>query len=173
MRAIPIVASITLLCSLGTAVAEEWLEYRPAGAGYTVEMPGRPALSTNDQATDAGPITVTSAVVERGDVAFIVTHSDFPASKIESAGAERILDGYRGGVVKGRTLRMERHIKVSGYPARSLVLDDPEGRVLSVTVVLTRDRMFQAIYVGAPNDPGAELDLDAVRFLESFALTER
>lgn len=174
MRAITVLAVLAFLSGSCAALAQPWAEYAPAGGGYSVQMPGTPAVSTREEPTEAGTIPMTSAVLERGNEAYIVTYSDLPVARIDGLGAERILDNYRGGVVKGRTLRSERRILVSGYPARSMILDDEQGRVIVVTAALARYRLFQAIHVGPTGaGPGAEPGLDGILFLESLAIAKR
>ena len=54
------------------------MEYRPAGAGFRVEMPGKAQISNEDIKTDVGQVPTTTAVVELGTtVAFVVMHSNY------------------------------------------------------------------------------------------------
>ena len=131
--------AVVLTGQMGTAMAQQWIEHRPAGGGYRVEMPGRPQVSTRVIQHEAGPLTLTEADVELGDSFFTVSYVDMPVDKMKTFSADKLLDGARDGTVAGMTidgnkaaLRHEDRLTVSGYPARHLVIEIPSLRLVSV-----------------------------------------
>ena len=166
--------SLAVLCAAVPAGAQQqWVGYRPAGAGYRVEFPGTPKPDAEDVQTKSGPIRMHMAEVQRGtDTVFLSIHSVHPASSL-SADPQVTLDSARnGGVtnVKGK-LREEKRLTVGGVPARRIVIDIPDEKQGAVAlIVLSGNRLYQAISVFPA---GRENSADVQRFLNSFALVPR
>jgi hypothetical protein len=167
-----LVAAFIITCC-GLALAEQaWLEYRPAGAGFRVEMPGKAQVSKEDIKTDVGQVPTTTAVVEVGtSVAFVVMHSNYTDKQLTGRTPERILNGARDGSARGKILRSEQQLTVGGHPARRLIIDDKAGFVFLSQIVLVGTQLNQAIFVSQTK--GAEDSADAKRFIESFAVVDR
>jgi hypothetical protein len=167
--------AVVLTGQMGTAMAQQWIEHRPAGGGYRVEMPGRPQVSTRVIQHEAGPLTLTEADVEFGDSFFTVSYVDMPVDKMKTFSADKLLDGARDGTVAGMTidgnkaaLRHEDRLTVSGYPARHLVIEIPSLRLVSVMrLVLVRNRK---ISFGFSGPGGSETRPGVARFINSFAV---
>jgi hypothetical protein len=149
------------------ALAQNWVEHKPAGVGYRIEMPTAPQVSSRDVPTQLGPIKTTMALVDRGSIAFIVSHNDYPADAIKATPSEQLLDGIRTGQVGTHKLRAEEKIQISGQPGRHLVIETAQGQVIVSRIVMVEARLFQAIYVGPK---GSEDGDDAKRFMASFQL---
>src|SRR5262245_46835182 len=114
----------------GLAFAQSWVEYRPAGAGFRIEMPGNAQVSKEEIKTDVGLVPTTTAVVEVDtSVAFVVMHSNYTEKQLAGRTPERILNGARDGSARGKILRSEQKLTVGGHPARRLILDDKDGFV--------------------------------------------
>lgn len=163
-------AILVLAAAAGPAAAQEWVEHRPPGIGYRIEMPEAPKQRAQDVPSAAGPIKAVLAFVDRGNVGFIVSHSDYPASAFDGRSMETVLDDIVKGQVGRNTLREQGPIAISGRPGRAAVIDGAQGLVIVTRAVLVETRLFQAIYVGPK---GSETGDDAKRFLGSFALVER
>jgi hypothetical protein len=149
------------------ALAQDWVEHKPDGVGYRVEMPVAPKISSRDVPSAVGPIKTTMALVDRGRVGFIVSHNDYPAEAVKATPKEQLLDAIRNGQVGAHKLRGEEKITISGQPARHLVIDTAQGQVVVSRLVMVEARLFQAIYVGPK---GSEDGDDAKRFINSFQL---
>jgi len=167
-------AIVLLLFALPvTATAQQWTEYRPAGGGYRVVLPGQPEVEASDMSTAAGPVKVTSATVEIGPHAFVAMHRVYPKGVLSDANAA--LDRGRDGALrdKTRTLREERRLLVGGQPARRLVVDaTSDGRAVTLfaLMVASGDALYQMIFV---TDAASAIPADGERFLASFALLPR
>ncbi len=166
-----VVATIMLLAlpTAALAQAQTWLEYRPKGIGYRVEMPKKWVVSNQNVPTDLGPIAMHMATVDGGSFAYMSIYSVFPKEHIDKTPAETLLDNARDGAVKNvkGQLRSEQRLKVGGYPARHIVVDTATARV-SQRLVLFGVKLIQTIYVGAAE---SESGPDPLRFFNSFALT--
>ena len=172
MRATGLVAAF-IITFCGLALAEQaWQEYRPAGAGFRIEMPGKAQVSNEDIKTDVGLVPTSTAVVELGtSVAFVVMHSNYTEQQLTGRTQERILDGARDGSARGKVLRSEQKLTVGGHPARRLIIDDKDGFVFLSQIVLVGAQLNQAIFVS--REKGAENSADAKRFIDSFAVVDR
>jgi hypothetical protein len=163
-----VVVALLPVALAGPLGAQEWQEYRPADAGYRIEFPGTPTVTTRQ----ADPITITLATLSRGSAAFISSHSAMPAGS-DLGDPQKLLDGARDGGVRNvnGTLRDEQHLSVSGAPARRLVIDVPQrGLVVLMVAALRGIMLYQALHVGPP---GTEDSADARHFVESLSLVDR
>lgn len=152
------------------ALAQNWVEHKPAGIGYRIEMPAAPTVTTRDVPTAVGPIKTTMVMVDRGAIGFIASHNDYPPDAIKGKTPDALLDGVRNGQVGAHRLRAERRITMGGHPARHIVIDTARGQVIVSRIVVVEARLFQAVYVGPK---GSEDGDDAKRFIGSFQLVER
>jgi len=154
---------------------QQWTEYRSAGTGYRIEMPGTPKVSTRELQHKIGPLKLTEAELELGDEYFSVSYLDMPSERITNSNANSILDGARDGAISGMaingnkaTLRSERRLIMSGYPARHLVADVPGLKLVSVMrIVLVGNRQITASFVGFS---GSEMRPEVARFIDSFVI---
>ncbi len=170
MRLLPRLAVLLVAAAVPSgnqALAQNWVEHKPDGIGYRIEMPSAPKIQSRDVPTQIGPIKTTMALVDRGRIAFIVSHNDYPADAIKATPKEQLLDGIRNGQVGVHKLRTEERITLSGQPARHIVIDTAQGQVVVSRIVMVEARLFQALYVGPK---GSEDGDDAKRFFASFQL---
>ena len=164
-------ALLFLLAPLA-AQAQEWVEHKPAGAGYRIEFPGQPVLSSRDITTDVGAVKMHIAVVERGpSIAFVALHNSFPAGAVGEPQAALDRGRDRALATGRRTLLKEERITVSGAPALRLIVEDVnDSAILTILAVVSGDSLYQAIYV-VPK--GLQDSPEGRRFLSSFALVPR
>lgn len=161
---------VTLMSVATQAIAQNWREHRPEGAGYVVEMPTEPKISSQNVPTKLGDIKVYIAVSEVGPLAFVTMFSRYPEDYVKSLSADSILDGGRNGAVanaKGK-LRSETAVTISNFPGREIVIDAPSGQVMMLRYFLAGVTLAQAI-AGGP--AGAENNADVRRFLNSLRST--
>lgn len=102
----------------------DWLTYTSAEGRYSVSLPAKPTLSTQDATTADGLkfVQYLAMVVGTDDVAFLVCHFDGLPGTVFSA------DAARDGMVKriNGTLISESAISLQGFPGRELkVLTTP------------------------------------------------
>ena len=170
-RLLPILL-IVVLGSLAPASAQDWVEFKPQGAGYRVEFPQAPKVQIQDVQTTAGTRHMGMATFEslRDGVllSFMTTFPERP--NVYTGGDPQVLlDRLRSNAVSavnGR-LREEKRITVDGQPARRSVIDMPKDQVAVVLHVMRGDQLYQAIaVVSAGHENGA----DTQHFIDSFAL---
>jgi hypothetical protein len=161
-----------IIAFCGPAFGQAWVEFRPAGAGFRIEVPSEPQIKKEAIKTDAGPVPTTIAVAELGTtMAFVVMYSQYTEKQLAGRSSDQVLDGARDGSVKTRSLRNEQRLTMSGHPARRLIIDADNGMVFMSQIVLVGPQLIQAIFAGSAK--GAENGAEAKRFVESFAIVDR
>jgi hypothetical protein len=161
---------VIVISAASQAAAQNWIQHRPEGAGYVVEMPGEPKISSQNVPTKLGDIKVYIAVTELGPLAFVTMFSRYPEDYVKSVTADSILEGGRNGAVanvKGK-LRSESNVTINNFPAREIVIDAPSGQVMMLRYFLAGTTLAQAI-AGGP--AGVENNADVRRFLNSLQST--
>lgn len=154
---------ITLSPAFGTsASAQQWQEYRPAGAGYRLEVPGVPELRILQVPTVVGIRPVHRAVVQGGEAWFGVSHFSNPGGPaIPASVVEGVLENMEGEI------RESRDLTVDGLPAHRLVLDRQANKqVLVAIAVVSPVSIIQIMYLGPS---GTESQPVVMRFFASFA----
>jgi hypothetical protein len=162
---------------ISPASAQQWIEYRPSGEGFRLEMPQAPQVTSRVFQHKIGPLNLVLADVEYPDRSFSVSYFDMPKDKIKNAvkNAESILDGARDGAVRGMTidgnnavLRSEQRLNMNGYPGREIVVDIAALNLVSVMrIVLVQNRQYT---VGFSGFAGSETQSEVSRFMNSFVI---
>ncbi len=151
-----------------TTLAQSWIEYRPAGGRYRVEMPDTPIVQTEDITIDGGrTVMQIRAIVEKRRAAYISAYVDYPDDIIQGASTETLLKRMRDGMTKDRRMRRDVALTISGMAGCEFVAIDRNGYVIITRAALSGNRLFQ-IMVGGPD--GVEAQPDTMRFLDSFSL---
>ena len=163
---------IVVVGSLAPASAQDWVEFKPQGAGYRVEFPQAPKVQIQDVRTTAGTRHMGMATFEsQRDGVLLSFMTTFPERPNVYTGGDPqvLLDRLRSNAVSavnGR-LREEKRITVDGQPARRSVIDMPKDQVAVVLHVMRGDQLYQAIAVVSA---GQENGADTQHFIDSFAL---
>ena len=111
-----LVVIAALTAAAAPAAAQNWVEHKPAGIGYRIEMPAAPKVTQRDVPTQIGPIKTTMALVDRGAIAFIVSHNDYPAEAVKAVPKETMLDNIAKGQVGAHKLRTQESVTIGGQP---------------------------------------------------------
>lgn len=170
MRRIARLLALVFAAAAVPAVAQDWIDYQPAGAGYRIALPGSPTVTTQELPTRLGVVKNITASVEIGSRAFTIMHVDYPTAHVEGVPAARILDGARDGQAQTGKLRSERAVTIGRHAARQLLIDAAGENVMVSRIVLVGPRLIQAIYFGPR---GSEDDTDTKRFIDSLAIVDR
>jgi hypothetical protein len=107
-----------------------WQVFSPAGAGFTVKLPGEPKKTARALEVPGGTINLTLYGIERnGLVCFISVTECSPG--VLKQNANEVLDDARDNGVKksGGTLREERKIKLNEFPGREMTIDLPDSKL--------------------------------------------
>jgi hypothetical protein len=155
------------LASIPTrGVAQTWSEYRPAGAGFALEMPGEWTSDVMNIDTAIGTVKGYTATVEAGGRGYMSMYIPYPPDRVRGRPIEPMLDGARDGAVAnvhGR-LRSEEHITVDNHPGRQIVIDANDMVLVQRFFVLDAT-LVQAIVGG---HAGVETEPNTIRFLQSL-----
>lgn len=148
------------------ADAQTWSEYRPAGGRYRIEMPAAPTVSTSPiKLKDGRTVSMVQALVERPDMVYLATYTDYPADIARGASPATLLARARDGSAEGGKLQSDKAASVSGHAGREYVIVDKDGNVLVTRSAWAENRLYQMIVVGGA---GIEKQPGTRRFLDSF-----
>jgi hypothetical protein len=167
MRTLLATCSALLLLCVASASAQSWTEYRPPGAPFRVEMPGRPMAKTEPVEMGKGSVDMVMAIVDLGERSFLAIYADYPDSAVKGVSPEQGLINARDGMVKYGKLVSDRPLSVSGFPAREYVVQQPDGYVIVSRSVQAGNRLYQMLVIakgGSADDPLTR------RFLDSFSI---
>lgn len=163
-RAALVVAS---LAALPTLAAEQWREFKPANAGFSVLMPGQPQAEVQPIKGSTEPNHLFG-VNDQGR-SFIVSYADYPAEAVKKASADDLFKGVEHGAAEAihGSIRSDRSIVAFGHPAREAVIDGP-SHTMKARYFLAGRRFYQVAYFGPK---GSESSPEATNFLDSFRVT--
>ena len=151
------------------AAQDGWVEYRPANAGFKVDFPGRPRVSSEETSTRFGRAHMIAARYERHDGAkFYANFTAYPPAAAAEP-ASKILDSLKlARTVKGK-VRAEQRFMLAGLPAQRHTIDWHAGtRPVIVALDVIRTAAVYSIFCIV--DFGQEDDPAVARFLDSFAV---
>lgn len=165
-----ILAMIVLVSIACKASAPE--EFSDQNGKFSVMTPV--SLKETVQAVDTavGSVDIHLFIGEKGNSAYMVGYSDYPAEIIEQSDPAAMLDGARDGAVSNisGTLISETAITLDGNPGRELVItakvDDSDADV-KARIYMVGNRLYQVLVIGVKGEVTPE---DADAFLQSFKL---
>lgn len=169
------VAAVLALGSLGgggtAAGAQPWSEYRPAGGGFRVEMPGTPTVAAQNIDIAGGRVaTQVQATLRWSKADYTVAYMDYPPDIGHGVPPERLLERARDSMARQGELRSDAALTVYGLPAREFVVATNDNLTFVMRVVWSRNRLFRIVVLGFGSDVA---DRPATRrFLNSFALVK-
>jgi hypothetical protein len=151
------------------ASAQTWTEYRPAGVGFSLEMPGQWTADVKDIDTAIGLVKGYMASIEMEGRAYLSMYIPYPPDRVRGKPVQPILDGARDGAVSNvhGHLRSEEQVTVGNFAGRQLVIDAPNDLVLVHKFFMMDAILVQAVVVG---HPGVEKDPSTLHFLQSLKL---
>ncbi|MCA0246298.1 MAG: hypothetical protein LCH93_06730 [Proteobacteria bacterium] len=176
IRLVATLASTAILLLAGAAAVAQtynptrWIEYKPNGGRYRVEMPAIPKTGTVSVPTGAGttvPMMEATTVVD--GVAYVASYVDYPASVTRNAAADAILTQVRNGAAAGNSWRDEKKLQLGRSEGRQFTVVQAGGNVSVARIYWVRGRLYQLVVEGPP---GIEQAADTRRFLESFNLVK-
>ena len=165
MRLIFAVAAIAL-ATLSPAAAQnvDWQAFQPPGGGFSIEMPGKPQLKSeqrNGHKVDTALIGLDKAAAGT-DLVFMLKYQ--AQSETPGPEAATILDTVVKGMSEGSTTISSADDDIGDFPARAFVMQDKDKDFYSVRVVIT-DRYFATVmFIGPPDNALGK------RFLDSFSV---
>ena len=165
---------VTCCGGLFLVLQPKWRTHTSDRGGFAVELPADPR---DDMAKLAGLKNQPGAAVE-GTILFIkleeygVIYSDIDPPVRRTMTDDQIIDETVKGLLTdepGSKLRRSTPVVVSGFPAREVVFDGPDGSAMA-RVVVADTRLYVVIAGG----PGGSAENERVRrFLDSFRVTDK
>lgn len=175
LLALPLVAFAAILgvaAPLHAASPDHWARVAPAGAGFSVLMPGSPAEQTSEVPTRVGITIVRIFIREVGSNIYMTSYNDYPASSA-IFDAQAALDGARDGAIRntlGAVLLTDVNFTFDGYPAKGIVVEVMGGKLIYRSrMYLVGTRLYQTAFAAPPrlaHNSGGN------RFLGSFRLRQ-
>ena len=148
--------------------AETWEAYRPVGPHQTVGAGFRVYMPAEFDQLEKKPGGVAGVQAESGGMKFAAFHRPHPV-RPDSVDAD--LDAIRDAAVKHAgnvRLRGEKRLKVSGMPARELMLENTSGAVVGLRRFVLVNGWLIELAVNGP--PGLEAKVEPQWFVGSLAL---
>ena len=161
LRLAPLFLSMLLL---GCAQNPPRPAFAPAGAGFSVQMPGTPQERTNPNGTHMYAAQV-------GKLAYIVGYHDLPPRVRPTASIrERVFDASRDAMTGqgGAKLLGEQDTTLDGHPGREMKLKTREGYFMQLKTAFNGSRLYQ-VSVVTPMDESTAPEIK--RFIDSFHFT--
>jgi hypothetical protein len=148
----------------GNASTNNWQAVAPAGAGFSVLMPGAPVPSTKEVTSDAGPTVSRRFVYAVGDEAYIVTYNDYKSA----LDVEKTLAGVRDAQVGQGHLLWETPTSQDGWAGKKIAAIVDNHLMIS-EFYASGTRLYQVIYV---TSKAIVAPLSAPAFLGSFRIVQ-
>lgn len=148
--------------------AQGWLEYKPEGGRFRVDLPALPKIVIVQVPIGNGnsvPMTEATSVVSQ--VAYIASYVDYPPAVTRGAAADVILTKVRDGAAAGGTYRDERKLQLGRTEGREYTIVQGNGNVAVTRTYWARGRLFTLVVDGKP---GIASQPETRQFLDSFAL---
>lgn len=148
----------------GNVSTNNWQVVAPAGAGFSVLMPGAPEPSTKELTSDAGPTVSHRFVYTIGDESYIVTYNDYK----NPLDVERTLAGVRDAQVGQGRLLWETATTQDGWAGKK-VAAIVDNHLMVSEFYASGSRLYQVIYV---TSRAIAAPLSAPAFLGSFHIVQ-
>jgi len=152
------------------ARAQSWMEYKPEGGRFRVDLPSLPKIAIVQVPIGNGntvPMTEATSVASR--VAYIASYVDYPSNITKGAAADVILTQVRNGAAAGGSYRDERKLQLGRVEGREYTVVQGNGNVAITRTYWSRGRLFSLVVdgkAGIENQPATR------QFLDSFALVQ-
>ncbi|HKY63577.1 MAG TPA: hypothetical protein VJR29_09170 [bacterium] len=141
--------------------------FAPAGAGFSVNMPGKPTHSETTHRSFVGAVQENSYTVNSGGATYTASVSDLPGAAVALGGAGTILGKAKDGLLKesGGSETSFQKTSLGGNEGRELTYSLPSGGLGKARLYLVEKRLYVIVGAG-PKAAGPAID----RFVNSFKL---
>jgi hypothetical protein len=135
----------------------------------TVLIPGTVKSDTQQVALNRGTQSTTLyeywSEIDNNNVSYMVMYNDYPAN-LANDPPQQMLEQFRNGAVKGKTLLTDQAIWLNGVPGREFTSIDTDNWSYHVRQFFKNKRLYQLIIVTNQNYTAKYSDV----FLNSFKL---
>lgn len=150
---------------------QAWKPFRPAGALFSVSMPGKPEEKTTSTTVPlGGKVTLHAYQLSAAGHLYMVQDAVMEES-VAKAAPDVLLDSVVSsfGTSFGGTKVSSGTIKFQGWPGRSMVFDKGTIRVKGITVLAGRHN-YSVVFVGPKADASGP---DSKRLFDSFKILSK
>lgn len=160
-RLVPLFLSVLLFgCAQNPAKSSNILA--PAGAGFTVTMPGTPR-----EGTSSSGMHVFSTVVD--NIVYIASYANLKNEHLTQAQLDGALDSMARSEARNTgKLRSMKRISMDGHDGRDLIMISKDGMFVHERLTLVHGRRFR---VGVASRVRHGDTPETTRFLDSFHIT--
>jgi hypothetical protein len=157
----------SLLAFLLLPLSVQAKPFAPAGAGFSVNMPGKPKHSETTHKSFVGAVQENAYTVNSGGATYTASVSDLPGMAVALGGTGHILDKAKEGLLKesGGSETSFAKTSLGGYEGRELSYSLPSGGSGKARLYLVDKRLYVIVGAG-PESAGPAID----RFVNSFKL---
>ena len=174
LKKINSIALLTALCAtFAFAVQQplEWVKVNSTEGRFTAVMPSAPEKGVRDVDTAVGKLQLHTFGSSNTTGQYMLSFADYP-NEPTVAQQEAVLDGVRGGVLKGLQAELvtETKITLKGYPGREMravKVTDGNEVVYSWKMLLVGRRLYQ---MGVATTRADSQSPDIQKFFTSFQL---
>ena len=166
---------ILLLNGAGLAFQEgvEWPTLSTPEGRFSVLMPTKPETAVRDVDTAVGKLALYTFASSNNTGQFMLSYADYPNEVSNATQQETVLDGVRGGVLKGleAELMSETKVTLKGHPGREFRAKKMSGDselVFSWKMFLVGRRLYQ---MGVATTKADAESADIQKFFTSFQLS--
>jgi hypothetical protein len=144
-----------------------WRTFEPAGAGFSVRLPGTASEKKQAPPGKDGPRPRVFVCAVK-DGAYVISVTDF--GEREGSDERRLSNARDGAVdsVKGKLVH-ERKIKLDGHAGRELWIESEKAGMIHTRLYAVDARLYQTLALGPKKFVETK---DTVRFLDSFKLSK-
>jgi hypothetical protein len=158
---------LALLTLLSLPLAVQARTFAPAGAGFSVNMPGKPQHSETTHKSFVGAVQENSYTVNSGSASYTASVSDLPGVAVALGGSGTILGKAKDGLLKesgGSEASFEK-TSFDGHEGRELTYNLPSGGIGKARLYLVDKRLYVIVGAG-PKSASSSIN----RFVNSFQL---
>lgn len=150
-----------------------WEKFSPAGAGFSVLMPGTPKVEDQEVQTDVGKLINHMYTLSVSPNLYMVTYAEFPTTVTDPAVIRGMLDNARKhalSAAKGE-LKSEKEIRLGEAIGREWLVTLPSIRGIARVRAYWADRRLYQVLILMLAEAETSQQATTAKFLDSFVLT--
>jgi hypothetical protein len=151
-----------------------WLEFDSKLGEYRALFPGKPREEHQKLKTPGNPVVNNLALLQKGEVVYLVGYADYPDELVKQNTAEKLLRTTRDGTLESLEGKLitDQDIQLDKlHPGREFQIQLKGNAIYRARVFLVKKRVYQVVLVTTNKE--LSVDKEAERFFSSFKLTSK
>ena len=141
LRLLPLLAAVFLLTGCA-----RWEDYSSKEGRYSVKFPGKVKTETRSLPTPLGTLTMSAALTESKDDAFMVAYADLPRAAFDyKAAVQGMVNTWSGKVLYEKPVTIDGH---EGYEFEAEITKPAKGYAAG-RLFLHGKRIYQVVALGS------------------------